>query len=1368
MNLNIDDFGGKSVVPVRCGGYVSGTAFFVSSTKLLTAAHVLAEYILDNDVMVAILVGGEYIRCKVLYYNEIEKDEISPDVAVLECMNYKSSNFLKLLSCKFKEGIEANVIGYPIELGNGVDCFGVKVKNIRELPNCNRGFDCMVVRTDNLDFHSYAGFSGAPVINNFGKVIGIETDQLYNTLGYLSVKAFKQSIEQYIKDAEIEENDDIYDDRPYGLWTSRNHILNHTKDMLKTRYNSKVHVENKYAETFIQSFCGYGLDNEQKDIRDLFEIWYKKLAGTRRQVVGSNQLITQYINDGLIKEDMMYEIVKMLSEKSAEKKLHLLDHEELSSIYYRMSEWNSNRKKYENNQFLYVSGTAGCGKSHLLYYLSEKMSASHNIYMFLGSEFSPLEDPIRTIARIMNWKDSDWLEALNNEMQNKKRKATIIIDALNEGAGTHFWIDKLPILKEKIKKYPKLKLIVSLRKISQEDQLNVILKGEWGNLELEGFADREKAIEKYFNVYDISDDVNYYKDIKEFCNPLFLKMFCDAYYGLSENERTKVLRIPIYEKFLKKCNDEVSHGIDEDPKQNIASKYIKWVALCSMEQYQCEDIPRQIAYQQSREMCPLRIWSKSLLKNCLDANLLREYTTNEGDFVDFEFDSMGDFLKAESLLNSKYHESERLRIILRLNDVMNENYKSRSGENWQKQYNFIIAFLSLWNPPAKIWQESCFIKGQLTSMLLSCLPYRNVRDSENTLTSEIIKNILEQNPNYIDPQLMLENLEIFRDQLINNVHDKLMFMSMSERDFFWTTKINERFTSATCMEIIEDLYPIDSREIEVLLIIETWLLSSSYPYFRAFITRKLKQFLDMHSDKTEWLIEKFHEVDDPYILEGLYAAIYGVVVSKNETNLSHKVAEKLYEYHYGGEGKAPQDLMVRYWTLKIFELAYHQDSTIDVWKKAQPPYTPTEDIFAIMPNEDYESEGYFGETYGGKQIVYSLFEMDFSRYIIGTNSGNKSKVFFYKKKAVNLKKIEQAIAFLIKHRFGWNDDLGKYDADVDDSISLNNKIERIGKKYQWIGMYRVYAYLCDICQIRINPYSNNKQFAKYNYPWYAPNLSYFDPTLTETNTVLQKSQELFEVLTPKSTTRIPHKDWLEDGTMMPSLHFKIADYEEKEWILLHAYSTNRELDGEGRREQFVSYNSFFVAKKDYKKLIKWAKDNNFYGSSMPRDNGSIEYMWNEYPWADSYKQIESEDNIVFKKGGCDMTLTYSAQSQGFDGIPEEEQYLSTAYMPNKDMMETMNWHTAERGIICDEQDVIMGINRYLPNENEFLRALLVRRDKLDEYLQKKNLFLFWSLIGHKQYTPDNRNFETIHLTGAATYIPKKGVDMIQPLRNEPK
>lgn len=1362
MNLNIDDFGGRSVVPVYCGSYVSGTAFFVSPTKLLTAGHVLAEYVLNNEAPVAIIIEGDAKSCKVLYNNA------SPDVAVLECTDYQSpqQNILKLLDCKFKKGLEALVVGFPRELGNAEDYFGVTVKNSREMANLTGGFDCMVVRTDSFGFNSYEGFSGSPVLNDFGLVIGIQTDQLYNTLAYASVKVIKPFIEQYI-DAEIEDHGDLYDNTPYGLRTSRNHILGHTCDMLKTRYNGKVHVESTQKERAIQSFCGYGIEAERAEIFTLFKNWYAKLAGSRKQHVDSIQSIAQYLQDGLITDMSTTEIEGLLYETDIEKKLPSDYHKELRRIYSRMIVWLRNKKLYEDEQFLYIKGSAGCGKSHLLYYLSERMTTSQHIYMFLGSEFSSLEDPITTIAGIMGWRESDPLKSLNIELQqNGNKKATIIIDALNEGAGTHFWIDQLQILKEKIQRYSQLKLIVSLREISKEDRLNDILRDGWTLLELNGFTDREKAIKEYFNAYDINTDITPYTKIKEFSNPLFLKIFCEIYYSLSYEERDKVLRLPIYRHYLRKRNYEVSHGVDEDPKQDITTKFILWVALRSMEAYKCEDIPRQLVYRHSRKVCPYRTWENSLLKNCLDANLLREYSTQEGDFVDFEFDSMGDYLKADCLLNRKCEENDRFRTLQKLLDIMDDNYNHRKG-NWQKQFNFIRAFLSIWNPPTVIWQNPTFIKGQMTSILLSCLQDRNVRDNENTLTSEIITNILQQNPDYIEPQLMLQNLTLYSQDLIDYVHEKLSALSMAKRDLLWTTKVNNLFEGAIYKDLIESLNPTLRHEVRALLVMQTWMLSSSFPYLRAYIIRRIKELLTKHPSETLWLIEKFHTVNDPYILEGLYSAIYGVMVNQDNAVFSRPIAERLYAYHYTEDGWAPKDLMVRYWTLKIFELAAHQDSTIDVWEKAQPPYVSAEDIFAIMPDEDYEADGYFGDTYGGKQIRRSLFYWDFSRYIIGTNNNAESRVFCNGDNPVELKKIEYAIAFLIKHRFGWNDDLGKYDADVPYQIRHENSMERIGKKYQWIGMYQVYAYLCDTCKMRIDAWPENERFAERNYPWYAPIHSYFDPTLADNDIALQESHKIFTIITSVPTIQIPVQAWLKDESMMPPLYGIVTDRNGEKWIPLQAYSTIREESGEEKREQFVYYNGFLVAKADYVKLREWAAETNFYGRWMPEHSGLIDYKWNEFPWADSYLQIKKDDNTVFNEGGGNMRLAYSAQLQeDFMGIPEDDHCLSTAYMPNADIMETMHWHTAERGIIRDVDGVITAINRNILDDP--LHALLIRRDKLDKYLKEKDLVLFWSLIGEKQNGLHAPNFSITRLTGSMAYIPEQGIDVIQPLRNEPQ
>ena len=657
------------------------------------------------------------------------------------------------------------------------------------------------------------------------------------------------------------------------------------------------------------------------------------------------------------------------------------------------------------------------------------------------------------------------------------------------------------------------------------------------------------------------------------------------------------------------------------------------------------------------------------------------------------------------------------------------------------------------------------MKGKLTSLLLSSMPLRNQRDEENTLTSDIIGSILQNNPDYIQPELILQNIELYSTGLMDKAHAKLMDMTMSVRDLAWTTNVNGLFDGAYYQDLLEPLQLTLQHEIETLLTVEIWMLSTSFPYLRAYMMRKVKDLLSEYADQTNEMIVKFHAVNDPYILSGLYTAVYGVIVSVDKADFSRGIAEQILSYHYGEAGKAPQDLMVRHWTLKILELANHQDPTIDAWNKAQPPYNVTEDIFAEMPEDDYEADGYFGETYGGKQITRSLFHWDFSRYIIGTSSNNVSRIFFRDGKGVSLRKIEYAIAYLIKHKFGWNDELGKYDSDVPYQTRAENSVERIGKKYQWIGMYRVYAYLCDTCQIKINLWSARERFAEKNYPWYARGHDYYDPTLTDKDLTLEESHQLFDVLRPASTMKQIAKEWLQDERQMPPLYFSLKDHEGKEWIVLQAYSTIKEEKGDDKREQFVLYNGVFANKNNFEKLRSWASNENFYGRWMPEHSGSIDYRWNEYPWADSYLQLGDEDDEIFDEGGGEMKLAYEAQLQeNYKGIDDEYQFMSTAYMPCKEMMEMFGWHTAERGIIRDTHSKIVAINRNIPGDP--LQALLVLRSKLDEYMEAKGLVLFWSLVGEKQYG-NHPHALIARLTGAAAYRTGEEIDEMQPLRNEP-
>ena len=123
-HLNIENIAGSIIVPVWCGSE-RGTAFFISPTNLLTAFHVIAGYVADGS-NIYIDVNGISTECTC---EELVKGK---DIAILTCVDYTNEcTSLQLLASDCRKGQVLSIVGYPEELGNGIDAFSFSVMNVR-------------------------------------------------------------------------------------------------------------------------------------------------------------------------------------------------------------------------------------------------------------------------------------------------------------------------------------------------------------------------------------------------------------------------------------------------------------------------------------------------------------------------------------------------------------------------------------------------------------------------------------------------------------------------------------------------------------------------------------------------------------------------------------------------------------------------------------------------------------------------------------------------------------------------------------------------------------------------------------------------------------------------------------------------------------------------------------------------------------------------------------------------------------------------------------------------------------------------------------------------------------------------------------
>ena len=351
--------------------------------------------------------------------------------------------------------------------------------------------------------------------------------------------------------------------------------------------------------------------------------------------------------------------------------------------------------------------------------------------------------------------------------------------------------------------------------------------------------------------------------------------------------------------------------------------------------------------------------------------------------------------------------------------------------------------------------------------------------------------------------------------------------------------------------------------------------------------------------------------------------------------------------------------------------------------------------------------------------------------------------------------------------------MDEYDSNVPYESGHFHRTERIGKKYQWIGLSEVYAYLLDTCKLCKDIWSRNKEFWAVNYPWLVSNHIYLDPSLRENDSLDDIVKDLFDEYSKDSTMELSMETWKNEEKGMPPFEPIQVDRDGCEWVVLQGYDTrteNDDIEKEQIRERFLYYNTCLVDLKNKYVFTEWAKTANFYGRWMPESTGSIDYLWNDYPWANSYKSSVYEDGYVDEKIPCDVELAYEAELQeDFRGIQSEENIASTVYAPCRDIMDSLGLYTAERGIVRkSDNGEIVAINRLILGES--FHGLLIKRTFLNEYLKKQRKCLFYCLLGEKNLisSPHYQILVRNDLTGAALYKDNDVAEMIQPLRFEPK
>ncbi len=952
------------------------------------------------------------------------------------------------------------------------------------------------------------------------------------------------------------------------------------------------------------------------------------------------------IEDKIANAQKDYEEIKDSDDKAATLRMYLRRLDKLKSLYYGL-ELSEIEKKLLNSKILVVEGKAGIGKTQL--FANEAVSLlnkEENALLIIGSNciskdniFSQLEDNLR-----LNIKFEELIDNLEVMGESSGKIIPIFIDALNESWQPQLWKSVLPVLYQKVVEKNFVRLAISFRSEYEKTILpdNFLEYDDVIKIEHYGFKGNSlEAAKRFLDHYGIPF-TPLHMFTSNIDNPLFLTLYCKTYQG-------DEVELPVlYERLLEKANDKMHiklataiGNVGYDQSDNIVLPII-------------ESISKQILLTGKRhferdEIVSMAIWNEMGLSarpfiiQLIRENILHDYESNGKYYLYFTYDQMNDYFSAKTILSMFPKEND-------IRDYISKNILGIvDGEfqNWDNEGLFVHV-CALY---AEKYKQECIdiianIKDETDKdeLFRAYIESFEWRKKIYLTIPELLKLCNEY---YIDPSILWRvfiNNSVKQGHLLNadSLHNVLKTYDLAKRDYLWTTFINEDTSNDNrLVQLIksynkgEVMEISDKEQIRLLLILFSWVLTSSNRWLRDTTSKAMIEILKLHFEYNEYLLELFSEINDPYVIQRLYGIVFGACVKRKLENKEEYKSLVCFVFNdiFNKEIVYP-DILLRDYARLIIErfLMEYPDELKDYdFKKIKP-------LYKSVPIPDIDDQDYTKQKF--EKGLYSILSSmrfegmgmygDFGRYVFQSAIRNfevdHCKIFNY------------AMYFIInelKYQSEFFDDYDGYINRFTYGMDRTAKTERIGKKYQWIAMYNILARISDYYPMK-NTYSMEDGTVEYEGPW-EPYVRDFDPTLNEYNLFSidapyfsevneHMNKAMQEIKNDKSNLAFDEKVWINSNSLFFQYQKEdllLTDKDGTQWVVLSKYAdTDRK---NLKNNKLLVWNwlyGYFVTSEQLDVLKKYAnKKVNLLNSDVNGIPHTYTLYSREYPWSTGSKAM---------------------------------------------------------------------------------------------------------------------------------------------------
>ncbi len=486
---------------------------------------------------------------------------------------------------------------------------------------------------------------------------------------------------------------------------------------------------------------------------------------------------------------------------------------------------------------------------------------------------------------------------------------------------------------------------------------------------------------------------------------MFLKTLCCGLNARGDRRLPRGLHgiTAVFNLYLEAVNHKLASVLDFDPRNSLVQKALEAVAKTLINGHQ-----RWLTWAKAAEvvnaLLPGRDFERSLYRGLVLEGVLIEEASwpsglNHEEVVFVAYERLADHLAAKALLDQHLNADDptlafaqggplaficdtNQRVTPSLLEALCIQLPERTG----KELNSLA--------------PACVACAGLRDAFRQSLVWRAF-DAFSNATRDSLRELCRSELDYHDTLDVLLTVATLPEHPLNMLFldRRLRQDKMAERDAWWTLYLHQAWGNKGAVDrlvewasLVTPLTCLDNETIDLCSTSLGWMLTTSNRSLRDRATKALVSLLTGRLEAVVRLVDRFADVDDPYVAERIYAVAYGTASRSHDPITVGALAACVYAHVFATASPTPH-ILLRDYARGVVERALYLGAPVDVLaERIRPPYgsqwpkIPTEDdIKPLLPDWTQGHHDNKGGEWARNCIGHSVMHGDFARYVIGTN-----------------------------------------------------------------------------------------------------------------------------------------------------------------------------------------------------------------------------------------------------------------------------------------------------------------------------------------------------------------------------------------------